>query len=40
MSDKRKDVVIKDKHLVRLDSPPLETRPGKLIPVSKKDKNK
>gem|GEM_PF-5813521 len=37
MFKKSKDVFVIDKHLVRLECPPKETRPGKLIPVSKKD---
>ena len=39
LSNKRKDVVVLDKHLVRLDKPPKDTRPQKLIPVAgNKDK--
>ena len=32
------DIVVLDKHLVRLSTPPQNTRPGKLIKVNDTDK--
>ena len=40
MFKKKSDVVIVDKNLVRLDSPPKDTRPPKLSPLSDKKNDK
>jgi len=38
--EKRKDVIVLDKHLVRVENPPKGSRPKKLIPVPRReDKN-
>ena len=37
---KKDDVIVIDKNLVRLDSPPKDTRPTKLNPLSEKKDDK